>query len=219
MVLTAFVCQLLLAATYGGAMAASAQGKVRIVALGDSLTAGYLLKPSEAFPVQLEAALKAAGQDVEVRNAGVSGDTTAGGLERLDWSVGEGIDAVILELGANDALQAMDPKRTRTNLDKIIVSLKAKGVNVLLAGMVAPRNLGNGFTSIFDPIYPELAKTHDVLLYPFFLEGVAMDQTLNLGDGLHPNSRGVAKIVNNMMPSVMQLIEQVRKRKGGETRG
>jgi len=214
MVPALLVCQLVLAAASGEAMAAT-QGRIKIVALGDSLTAGYLLKPAEAFPAQLEAALSAAGQTVEVMNAGVSGDTTAGGLDRLDWSVPEGTDVVILELGANDALQGLDPKGTEANLNKIIVKLKARNIEVLLAGMLAPRNLGDTFITRFDSMFPRLAKTHGLPLYPFFLEGVIGDARLSLGDGLHPNGKGVAKIVAGILPAVQSLIAQVRQAKAG----
>ena len=143
-----------------------------------------------SFPAQLERALKARGHAVEVINAGVSGDTTASGLERLRWAVPERIDAVILELGANDALRGLEPGAAKANLDKMITTLKAGGAEVLLAGMLAPRNLGEEYTRAFDAIYPELAKKHGLLLYPFFLDGVALDGKLNLGDGIHPNPQG-----------------------------
>jgi acyl-CoA thioesterase I len=201
------------------ATTASAAPPVRIVVFGDSLVAGLGLKPSEAFPAQLERALKAKGQAVEVINAGVSGDTTAAGLERLGWAVPERTDAVILELGANDALRGLDPGRAKANLDKIIATLKAGGAEVLLAGMLAPRNLGPAYTRAFDAIYPELATKHGVILYPFFLEGVALNGKLNLDDGLHPSARGVAEITARMMPAVEQLIERVRAKQAAATKG
>lgn len=173
-----------------------------IVALGDSLTAGYGLAPQHAFPVKLKAALKARGHEVEIVNAGVSGDTSADGLARLDWSVPNGTSGVILELGANDALRGLDPQHTRKTLSSIISKLKARDIKVLLAGMQAPRNLGADYAASFDPIYQELAREHDVMLYPFFLEGVAAVADLNLPDGIHPTARGIDKIVANMLPVV-----------------
>lgn len=183
---------------------------VRIVALGDSLTAGYELPPSAAFPVQLENALRAKGYKVEVANAGVSGDTTSGGLERLDWAVPEGTDAVILELGANDALRGVPPQVARRNLDTILARLGERGVPVLLAGMRSPQNWGEKYADAFESLYPDLAGKHGVLLYPFFMEGVALQGDLNLDDGLHPNEKGVARIVEQILPRVEELIGRVR---------
>lgn len=190
--------------------AAEREAPIRIVALGDSLTAGYALRPGQSFPEVLQAALVARSHRVAVVNAGVSGDTTAGGLERLDWAVGEDADAVIVELGANDALRGLPPQAARDNLDKILTRLKGRGLPVLLAGMRAPENWGAEYRDAFDGMYAELAKKHDVLLYPFFLDGVALDPKLNLDDGLHPNPRGVATIVERILPSVEKLIEQVK---------
>ncbi|MBY0363065.1 MAG: arylesterase [Phreatobacter sp.] len=188
---------------------------VSVVALGDSLTAGYGLGPAEAFPVRLQAALRARGHAVTVENAGVSGDTSSGGLERLDWAVGEGVDAVIVELGANDALRGIDPAVTRRNIDAIVTRLKARGITVLLSGMVAPPNMGSTFGAAFNPIFPDLAAKHGVLFDPFFLDGVAGDAGLNLADGMHPNARGVDIIVGRILPKVEELIAQVRSRRGG----
>lgn len=188
---------------------------VSIVALGDSLTAGYGLGSAEAFPVRLQAALRAKGHAVTVENAGVSGDTSSGGLDRLDWAVGEGVDAVIVELGANDALRGIDPSVTRRNVDQIVTRLKARGIAVLLSGMVAPPNMGSTFGAAFNPIFPDLAARHGVLFDPFFLDGVAGDAGLNLGDGMHPNARGVDVIVRRILPKVEELIAQVRSRRGG----
>jgi acyl-CoA thioesterase-1 len=185
---------------------------VRIVVLGDSLVAGFGIRASEAFPAQLERALKARGHAVEVANAGVSGDTTAGGLERVAWAVPKGTDAVILELGANDALRGLDPAQAEANLDKIVTHVKAAGAEVLLAGMLAPKNWGEKYTQAFDAIYPALAGKHGTLIYPFFLEGVVGDARLNLGDGLHPNPKGVAEIVRRILPAVEQLIARVHAR-------
>jgi acyl-CoA thioesterase I len=192
--------------------AAKAEDPVRIVALGDSLTAGFGLARQDAFPAKLEAALRQKGIAVAIENAGVSGDTTAGGLARLDWSVPEGTDAVILELGANDALRGLDPKAARTALETIVKRLKARRIAVLLAGMLAPRNLGADYARAFDPIYPELAKTYDLVLYPFFLDGVAADRALNQGDGLHPTAAGVDAIVARILPKVEELIAKVKAR-------
>jgi acyl-CoA thioesterase-1 len=192
---------------------AAAQNRtIRMVAFGDSLTAGYRLAPAQAFPVRLEAKLKERGHDVTVANAGVSGDTTAGGLARLDWAVPDDADAVIVELGANDALRGLDPAQARRNLDTILQRLKAKGVVVLIAGMRAPRNYGAEYADAFDRIFPELAAQYDVVLYPFFLDGIALDAALNLDDGLHPNARGVDVIVERIVPKVEELIARAKNR-------
>lgn len=193
----------------GAAMAEESERPVRIVAFGDSLTAGFGLPASEAFPQRLSEALKQRGHAVEVINAGVSGDTTAGGLARVDWAVPDGTDAVIVELGANDALQGRDPVQTRTNLDAIVARLTGKGAIVLIAGMRAPRNLGEAYAARFDPIFPDLASKYGALLYPFFLDGVALDQSLNQGDGIHPNAKGVSVIIERMLPAVEQLLAKV----------
>ena len=187
-------------------------GKIRIVAFGDSLTAGYGLKPGQAFPDVLQMALEARGHDIEVINAGVSGDTTATGLARLDWAVGADVDAVIVELGANDALRGQPPEETRSNLDKILSRLATRGLPVLLAGMRSPENWGSDYRERFDSVFAELATKHAALLYPFFLEGVATDPKLNLDDGLHPNARGIAIIVANILPRVEDLLARVRSR-------
>ena len=212
-----FVIGLLASLLVAGAGAANAQQArpVAIVALGDSLTAGYQLPPGDAFPVKLLAALMAKGLNVTVENAGVSGDTSTGGLERLDWAVGDGVDAVILELGANDALRGIDPAVTRRNIDEILTRLKARGIAVLLTGMLAPPNMGPQFAAAFNPIFPELAAKHAVLFDPFFLEGVAAVSSLNLADGMHPNARGVDSIVSRILPRVEELVAQVRSRRGG----
>ena len=178
--------------------------------LGDSISAGFGLPAGEALPAKLEKALKAKGLDVTVENAGVSGDTPAGGLARLDWSVGEGTDAVILELGANDALRGSDPKQTRAALDAIIRKLKERKIAVLLTGMLAPRNYGPDYVAAFDKIYPELAAEHGVLLYPFILDGVAGEKALNQADGIHPNVAGVDAIVKGLAPKVEELVIRVR---------
>ena len=192
------------------ALDSSDAAPIRIVAFGDSLTAGYRLKPSEAFPVQLAAALKAKGYNVEVANAGVSDDTTAAGLARLDWSVPDGTEAVILELGANDALRGIAPNVTRTNLDAIVKKLRERKIEVLVAGMKAPKNLGDDYERQFEPIFVDLAEQYGALRYPFFLDGVVLDAKLNLDDGMHPTGEGVGVIVSRILPTVEQLIERVR---------
>lgn len=192
--------------------AAATPGPVSIVALGDSLTAGYGLDPGQAFPEQLEAALKARGLDVSVANAGVSGDTSSDGLARLDWSVPAEARIVIVELGANDALRGIDPAVTRQALTQILMRLKERSQTVLVAGMLAPRNLGEDYAKRFDAIYPELAARFGVALYPFFLEGVATDASLNQPDGLHPTAAGVAKIVAHMLPQVETMVRNAARR-------
>lgn len=183
---------------------------VRIVALGDSLTAGYGLEPGEGFPARLQAALTARGHSVEVIDAGVSGDTTAMGLARLDWSVPEDADAVIVELGANDALRGQPPERTRANLTAILARLKERGQPVLLAGMRAPPNLGPAYADKYDPLFAEVAASEEALFYPFFLDGVAGDPLLNQRDGMHPTADGIIIITERILPSVEDLLKQVQ---------
>ncbi|ANY81801.1 arylesterase [Microvirga ossetica] len=212
-----FACAALLATAFAAVIAtlpaAQAQGQpIRLVALGDSLSAGYNLPQEAAFPTVLERALKAKGYKVEVANAGVSGDTSSGGLDRLDWSVPDGTDGVILELGANDMLRGLDPVGTRKNLETIVERLKSRNIPVLLAGMVASRNLGPAYVQKFDSIYPDIAKTHDLVLYPFFLDGVAGDRSLNLPDGLHPTAKGVEIIVERILPSVESFLARLAQR-------
>lgn len=190
--------------------ASAAERSIKIVALGDSLTAGYQLPASAAFPAQLEQALKNKGIAVEIANAGVSGDTSSGGLARLDWSVPEGTDAVILALGANDMLRGIEPKVTRAALDEIIGRLKARGIEVLLSGMLAPPNLGPDFARGFNAIYPELAAKHGLVFYPFLLNGVAANAALNQRDGIHPTAAGVAAMIASILPKVEELIARVR---------
>jgi len=187
---------------------------VRIVVLGDSLSAGFGLPIQDALPAKLERALRAKGLAVEIANAGVSGDTAAGGLARLDWSVPDGTDAVILELGANDALRGSDSRATRASLEAIITKLKARKIAVLLAGMLAPRNLGPDYAKTFDAIYPQLAAEHGLILYPFIAEGVAGDAALNQADGIHPTAAGVDIIVSRMLPKVEELVTRVRAARG-----
>ena len=179
---------------------------VKVVVLGDSLSAGLGLSAADAFPAKLQKALKDKGIDVAIMNAGVSGDTASGGRDRLDWSVPEGTEAVIVELGANDALRGTDPAVTRAALFDILTRLKERGVAVLLCGMVAPPNYGSDYSARFNAIYPDLAKSFGVPLYPFFLEGVAADAKLNQADGMHPTPEGVDVIVKNILPSVEALV-------------
>ena len=169
--------------------AAETSKPIRIVAFGDSLTAGFGLRPSQAFPAQLQKELRARGHNVVVDNAGVSGDTTAAGLARLDWAIGDDADAVILEFGANDALRGIDPKVTRANLQKIVAKLNARRIPVLLAGMRAPANWGDTYSEDFDAIFPDLAKEHGLILYPFFLDGVVLDTKLNQRTACIPTPR------------------------------
>ena len=179
---------------------------VRVVGLGDSLMAGYQLAPGESFPEKLEAALKARGHDVLIVNAGVSGDTTSGGLSRLDWSVADDADLVILELGANDMLRGIRPDVTEKNLAAMIERLKARGIGIVLAGMVAAPNLGAGYAGEFDPLYPRLAETYDLPFYPFFLDGVAAERALLLADGMHPNAQGVDVMVERFLPLMEEVL-------------
>jgi acyl-CoA thioesterase-1 len=179
---------------------------IKMVVLGDSLSAGLGLSVSAAFPERLQKALKAKGIEVDMTNAGVSGDTSSGGRDRLDWSVPDGTNVVILELGANDALRGLDPKVTREALSDILTRLKARKIAVLLCGMVAPPNYGSDYAARFNAIYPDLAASFGVPLYPFFLEGVAADAKLNQADGMHPTPEGVDVIVKNILPSVEALV-------------
>lgn len=200
-----------------GATAAAAEAPLRLLAFGDSLTHGYGLAPEESFPAQLEAALRAKDQAVEVINAGNSGDTTAAGLARLDWALADSPDAVILELGANDALRGLDPAAARANLDAILERLGKQQLPVLMAGMQAPRNLGRRYWEAFDAIFPALAEKHNVLLYPFFLDGVALNPQFNQADGIHPNAAGIAVIVERILPSVLGLVKLARANSGAGT--
>ncbi len=191
--------------------ATAAAEQVRILALGDSLTAGYGLSQSDSFPSQLSRRLREAGVASEIVNAGVSGDTTSGALQRLDWLMEEKYDLAIVELGANDALRAVDPDLTRQNLERIVEKLKTTGSAILLAGMKAPRNLGEDYAKRFDALFPAIARRHVVYFYPFFLDGVATDPALNQQDGLHPNAKGVAIITERMLPFVLDALGKDRK--------
>jgi acyl-CoA thioesterase-1 len=195
----------------------AAEKPVKVVVLGDSLSAGFQLTADESFPAQLERLLKAKGLAVEVVNAGVSGDTSAGGLSRLDWSVPQGTDAVIVELGANDMLRGIEPKLTRASLEQIIGRLRARGIEVLLCGMLASPNLGRDYATRFNAIYSDLAAVSDVTFYPFFLDGIVGDRKLNQSDGLHPTAAGVAVIVTRILPRVEDLLARVRAKRHADT--
>jgi acyl-CoA thioesterase-1 len=179
---------------------------IKIVVLGDSLSAGLGLSGSAAFPERLQKTLESKGIAVDISNAGVSGDTSSGGRDRLDWSVPDGTQAVILELGANDALRGTDPAVTKSALSDILTRLKARGIAVLLCGMVAPPNYGSDYSARFNAIYPDLARSFGVPLYPFFLQGVAADAKLNQADGMHPTAEGVDVIVKNILPTVQAFL-------------
>lgn len=181
---------------------------IRILAFGDSLTAGYGLPQEDGFVPQLQKALDKMGREAVVINGGVSGDTTAGGVARLDWMLADKPDFVILELGANDALRGLDPAEARRNLETIILRIKEAGAKILLAGMLAPRNMGDDYAIAFDGMYPELARAHGLELYPFFLEGVATKPELNQGDGLHPTKEGIAVIVEGILPHLTKMLDQ-----------
>lgn len=197
-----------------GPARADASGEpVRVVALGDSLTAGLGLGPTDALPAVLQRLLTSKGHAVEIQNAGVSGDTTSGGLARLDWAVPDGTQAVILALGANDMLGGLDVQRARSNLEAIIQRLKERHIPVLLAGMQANRTLGDTYVNAFDRIFPELAEKYDLILYPFLLDGVALEPKLNQPDGIHPSAEGVQRIAERMLPYVEKLLVQA---KGGK---
>lgn len=188
---------------------ADATKPIKLVVLGDSLSAGLGLPAQDAFPTKLQKALQAKGIAVDMTNAGVSGDTSSGGRDRLDWSVPEGTEGVVLELGANDAMRGIDPDLTRAALTDIVRRLKARKIAVMLCGMLAPPNFGADYGARFNSIYPDLAKQFDVPLYPFFLDGVAADAKLNQADGIHPTAEGVNIIVNNMLPTAEAFLRTI----------
>ncbi len=204
----------LLPAAAGGA---SEPAPLRILAFGDSLVHGYGLDAEDTFPAQLERELDRAGYRAEVLNGGNSGDTTAAGLARLDWALSDRPDLAIVVLGANDGLRGIDPEETYRNLDAILSRLAAADLPVLLAGMLAPRNLGSDYAEAFDAVFPRLAEVHDVAFYPFFLDGVAMQPQLNQADGIHPNAAGVARVVAGILPSVVRLIDSRDEAPASET--
>jgi acyl-CoA thioesterase I len=190
-----------------GAAFATAE-PIKIVAFGDSLMASYQLESEQGFPAQLAKALTAKGLSVEVTDAAVSGDTTSGGLARLDWSVPDGTDFVILELGANDALRGSPPEAAEANLEAMIGKLKARNIKVILAGMFAPPNMGKDYEDAFNGIFPRLSEKHKLPLIPFFLEGVAGRPELQLEDRMHPNPKGVEKMVENALPVILQTVSK-----------
>jgi acyl-CoA thioesterase-1 len=204
------ICLLLALVIAAGAPARAADRPLKIVVLGDSLATGLGLPTQQAFPAKLRAALQSKGVTAEIVDAALSGDTASGGLGRFDWSVPPDADAVILELGANDALRGVDPQVTRAALEEILKRLQARNTPVLLAGMLAPPNMGADYKRAFDALYPDLAKAHDVIFYPFFLDAVATDPKLNQRDGLHPNAAGVDIIVARILPKVEELVSRVR---------
>lgn len=185
-----------------GTQAFAQAAPVQLVGFGDSLMAGYQLAPTESYTAQLEAALKAKGQNVTITNAGVSGDTTSGGLARIDWSVPDGTSGVILELGANDALRGISPEQSEKNLDAMITRLKARNIPIFLVGIFAPPNMGGDYADKFNPIYKRLADKYVLPLYPFFLDGVATVPGTQLEDGMHPNPKGVGIMVEKSLPAV-----------------
>ncbi len=198
----------------GASPAAAAAEAFKIFILGDSLTAGYGVEAGKSFPEQLQAALEARGHRVRVMNGGVSGDTTAGGRARIGWALKAKPDAVIVELGGNDALRGIEPGSMRRNLDAILTRLGRAGVPALLAGWKSPRNLGPEYVRDFEAVFPALARKHRVLFYPFILDGVALKPTLNQGDGVHPNALGVARMVKGILPLVERLIARIGKESG-----
>jgi len=208
----AAVNSLLLVLSFVGAVNAQsappAAAPLKIAMLGDSLTAGYGVKPDEALPARLQAALKAEGRDVTILNHGVSGDTTAGGLDRLDWMLGDKPDIVMVELGANDALRGIDPASTEHNLDTIFAKLREAKVTIWVIGMMSPRNLGPEYVKAFDAIYPKLAAKYQAALYPFILDGVADHPELAQADGMHPNPEGVNVVVAHMLPFVNKNLDE-----------
>lgn len=200
---------LALAAFPAAAQDAAQDQSLQVVGFGDSLMAGYQLAPNESYTAQLEAALKAEGLNVTITNAGVSGDTTSGGLSRIDWSVPDGTQGVILELGANDALRGISPEQSEKNLDAMLARLKDRNIPVVLAGMLAPPNMGPEYATRFNPIYKKLAEKYDVPLYPFFLDGVAAQQSLQLDDGMHPNAEGVKVMVERSLPVMQDFVRSI----------
>ncbi len=201
---------IVMVALFAGSSSAKAQEKaINLVGFGDSLMAGYQLSPSESYTAQLETALKAKGHNVVITNAGVSGDTTSAGLSRIDWSVPDGTDGVILELGANDALRGIAPEQSEKNLDAMLARLKERGIPVLLAGILAPPNMGGDYAEKFNPIYKRLSEKYAVPLYPFFLDGVTTVPGMQLEDGMHPNAKGVAVMAERTLPMVEAFLGEI----------
>lgn len=191
-------------------VSAVAEAQITLVGFGDSLMAAYNLQANEGVPARLQAALTARGHDIEIIDAGVSGDTTSGGLARLDWSIPDGVDGVILELGANDALRGLPPEKTRENLEAMITRLQQRGIAILLAGMLAPPNMGADYEATFNAIYPDLAAKYELTLYPFFLDGVTGNADLVLSDGMHPNANGINEMVERMLPVAEQFLAGIK---------
>jgi len=191
---------------------ASDKSPIKIVVLGDSLVAGYGLAPGKGFPEQLAVVLKANHDKIEIINAGVSGDTSSGGVARLDWSVPDKIDAVILELGANDALRGVPPELTGKNLENMITRLRERNIEVLLVGMKAPPNMGKPYEDAFNAIYPNLAEKYKLVFYPFFLDGVIANPKLNQADAMHPTAEGIGVIVNRFLPTMEELLSRLSER-------
>ncbi|MGO9544902.1 MAG: arylesterase [Rhodomicrobium sp.] len=210
---TAFMALLAMHAPGANAEPARNKDEIVILAFGDSLTAGFQIPPDKSFPAQLQAALREKGYPVRVLNSGVSGDTAADGLARLDWSLDEKVDGAIVEFGANDALRGIDPKITVRSLAEILKSLKDKHIELLIAGMEAPRNWGADYDNDFRAMYPKLAQEYGALFYPFFLKDVVGVPSLNLADGLHPTPEGVAIIVRNVLPEAEKLIARIREKR------
>ena len=204
---TAIMSLLMLASTSFRAQAET----VNLVGFGDSLMAGYELAPEHAFPARLEKLLKERGHDVVIANAGVSGDTSADGLSRIDWSVPDGTDGVILELGANDALRGLSPEESRKNIEAMIETLKERSIPVLLVGIAAPPNMGSDYEARFNPIFAELAKKYDLPLYPFFLDGVVLQPALQLKDGMHPNDNGTQVMAEKFLPVAEEFLARIKK--------
>ena len=201
------------AATFAAVSAKAQDRTLQLVGFGDSLMAGYQLPPTESYTAQLEAALKAKGTNIAITNAGVSGDTSSGGLARADWSVPDGTDGVILELGANDALRGIPSDQTEKNLEALITAFKGRNIPVLLVGIMAPPNMGEDYANRFNPIFPRLAEKHNLPLYPFFLDGVVLDDALKLDDKVHPNAKGVAVMVEKSLPAVESFITTISAQK------
>ena len=198
-----------LTAFVGGQAAAA---PLKLVAFGDSLMAGYELPAEDAYPARLEQALKAGGHEVTIENGAVSGDTTADGLARLDWTIPDDADGVLLELGANDALRGVSPVETRKNLDAMLTRLKERGIPVMLFGMLAPPNMGEAYSKDFNAIYPELSRKYGAPLYPFFLDAIITDASLKLSDGMHPNPKGVERLVDSTLPAVETFVNSLKPR-------
>jgi acyl-CoA thioesterase-1 len=197
------------ATAFSATVVTAQERTLQLVGLGDSLMAGYQLPPTDSYTAQLEAALKGNGVNVAIANAGVSGDTSSGGLARAEWSVPDGTDGVILELGANDALRGIPPEQTEKNLETIISGFQKRNIAVLLVGIMAPPNMGDDYARRFNPIFPKLAEKYNLPLYPFFLDGVVTDDALKLDDKMHPNTRGVAIMVEKSLPAVESFIKTI----------